>query len=451
MKRTTYTLIILFLCILFSCTKPQPKTSITTSLDLGDSSESVVLSEYRNGILDSLSVNGTKNITIDSPQVLQVKAGNKSGYAYITPGSRITILSDGSNLVYEGDFREENNMLTKLTNAMSSQNAIMNLWDIAHLQEEDFLKKIAKKQAKFDSIVGTVEDINSAFKTLIDKRINSLIVYEKMQYPHYHQILTQDTLKLSLDYENYLDDLNINDPDLLHFYEGQQIIKAIVEKDVDFMKSGGQYYNILFDKVDQAVTYQAVKEYLWKEYLVYNIGNGVGIDYADNMLRTFAIKNNNKAYQKEVDALVEAWDDLRKGKNAPQFSGVNFKGDIIALKDFIGQNVYVDVWATWCGPCIAEIPHLKQIENEYKDKNIEFISVSIDNERDKEKWINFVAEKKLGGTQIMAADDWKSEIVSSYNILGIPRFILINAEGKIISANAPRPSHPELKDLLNTL
>ncbi|WP_282043787.1 TlpA family protein disulfide reductase [Winogradskyella flava] len=451
MKRTTYTLIILFLCILFNCAQPESKTSITTSLDLDGSSEFVVLSESRNGILDSLSTNGTSDITLDSPKVLWIRAGNKSGNVYITPGSNITILSDENNLYYEGDFSNENNMLTHLTHAMSSQSAIMNLWDIAHFKEEDFLKKIANKQAKFDSIVGTIEDINPSFKTLIDKRINAHIAYEKMQYPHYHQILTQDTLKLSSGYENYLDDLNINDPDLLHFYEGQQIIKAIVEKDVDFMKSGGQYYNILFDKVDQALAHQAVKEYLWKEYLVYYIGNGVGIDYADNMLRTFAIKNNNKAYQKEVDALVETWDDLRKGKKAPQFSGLTSKGDIIALKDFIGKNVYVDVWATWCGPCIAEIPYLKQIEHEYKDKNIEFISVSIDNKRDKEKWINFVAEKELGGTQIMAANDWKSEIVSSYNILGIPRFILIDAEGKIISANAPRPSYPELKHLLNTL
>ena len=51
----------------------------------------------------------------------------------------------------------------------------------------------------------------------------------------------------------------------------------------------------------------------------------------------------------------------------------------------------------------------------------------------------------------MAKNDWKSDIVSNYNIAGIPRFILINSEGKIISANAPRPSHPELKDLLNNL
>ena len=110
--------------------------------------------------------------------------------------------------------------------------------------------------------------------------------------------------------------------------------------------------------------------------------------------------------------------------------------------------MYVDVWATWCGPCKAEIPYLKEVEEEFKEENIAFVSISIDREKDHEKWENMVAEETLGGIQLFADKDWESQFVKDYYISGIPRFILIDPEGKIVSPDAPRPSNPKLKEML---
>ncbi len=136
---------------------------------------------------------------------------------------------------------------------------------------------------------------------------------------------------------------------------------------------------------------------------------------------------------------------------SPTFDYVNYKGGKSKLEDFKGKYVYIDVWATWCGPCRAEIPHLKAVEEKYHDKNIAFVSISIDVQKDFEKWKKFVAEKELGGVQLFADNDWKSEFIKSYNINGIPRFILIDPTGKIVKADAARPSSPDLQVQLDQL
>ena len=139
------------------------------------------------------------------------------------------------------------------------------------------------------------------------------------------------------------------------------------------------------------------------------------------------------------------------GKPSPSFDYENHKGGKTKLEELKGKYVYVDVWATWCGPCRAEIPHLKKVEEAYHGKKIEFVSISIDKVKDHEKWQKFVTDKELGGIQLFADNDWNSEFVKDYKITGIPRFILIGPKGEIVNADAPRPSSPELVKTLDEL
>ncbi|WP_298156301.1 TlpA disulfide reductase family protein [Flavobacterium sp.] len=138
------------------------------------------------------------------------------------------------------------------------------------------------------------------------------------------------------------------------------------------------------------------------------------------------------------------------GSASPSFDYVNHKGGKTKLEDFKGKYVYVDVWATWCGPCRGEIPFLKKAEEALEGKNIEFVSISIDELKNTDKWKTFVTEKALGGTQLLADKDWNSDFVRAYGIDGIPRFILIGPDGKIVNPDAPRPSSQQLEQYLNT-
>ncbi|HKJ07217.1 MAG TPA: TlpA disulfide reductase family protein [Flavobacteriaceae bacterium] len=141
---------------------------------------------------------------------------------------------------------------------------------------------------------------------------------------------------------------------------------------------------------------------------------------------------------------------LGEGKPSPKFENYeNYNGGTTSLDDLKGKYVYVDVWATWCAPCKAEIPYLKELEEEYRDKNIEFVSISVDKAKDHETWKNMVAEKELKGVQLFAENDWNSQFVKDYKINGIPRFILIDPDGNIITPDAPRPSSEKLIELFN--
>lgn len=139
------------------------------------------------------------------------------------------------------------------------------------------------------------------------------------------------------------------------------------------------------------------------------------------------------------------------GKPSPEFDYENYKGGKTKLADLKGKYIYIDLWATWCAPCRAEIPYLQKIEEKYHGKNIEFVSISIDKMKDHEKWQKFVTDKHLGGTQLMADKDWESEFVTNYGVTGIPRFILIDPKGNVVKADAARPSDPELQAQLDTL
>ncbi len=140
------------------------------------------------------------------------------------------------------------------------------------------------------------------------------------------------------------------------------------------------------------------------------------------------------------------------GTPSPKFINYeNHKGGTTSLDDLKGKYVYVDVWATWCGPCKREIPFLKEVEKEFHGKDIEFVSISIDKKEMHTKWKDMVAEKELGGIQLFADNDWNSKFVRDYGIEGIPRFLLIDDKGNIVDADAPRPSNPKLKEVLNGL
>ncbi|WP_445718692.1 TlpA family protein disulfide reductase [Flavobacterium sp.] len=149
---------------------------------------------------------------------------------------------------------------------------------------------------------------------------------------------------------------------------------------------------------------------------------------------------NQKVAAKKMEGIVSL-----------SFDYENHKGGKTKLEDLRGKYVYIDVWATWCGPCLAEIPHLKKVEEKYHGKNIEFVSISVDTDKDHEKWKKMVVSKELGGIQLFADKNWNSDFIKAFGINSIPRFLLIGPDGKVVKADAARPSSSQLIELLDSL
>lgn len=139
--------------------------------------------------------------------------------------------------------------------------------------------------------------------------------------------------------------------------------------------------------------------------------------------------------------------ELKVGMEAPNFVYRDVNDREVSLKSLRGKYVYIDFWATWCGPCRGELPYLEKLEKKLKKKKIVFVSISSDENR--EEWKAFVKKNQLGGIQLNIDGDWDFE--NAFGVKFIPRFVLLDKKGKIVDMDAPRPSSPGIYEYLSGL
>ncbi len=110
------------------------------------------------------------------------------------------------------------------------------------------------------------------------------------------------------------------------------------------------------------------------------------------------------------------------------------------LKKYKGQVIYLDFWASWCGPCKREMPYSTKLKEKLSGKDVAFVYISTD--KNAAKWEGMINDLGLVGDHYRASAKVKQEIVERFNLQYIPRYVLINKEGKVADANAKRPSDP---------
>ena len=310
---------------------------------------------------------------------------------------------------------------------------------------------------------------------ITDKNSDSLIVRSRA----YSKTITvnadgtfSDTLKIETGLYNFYDGVESTNVFLKNGYNlNLSLDTKAFDESISYTGEGAENNNYLAEKslieeklLDQDFSSMTL-ESLDTEFenieteltTFYNSKQGI-----DTMLTNMASNNlkpmldgTKKYYANNIKLKQEM-----TGKPSPMFVDyANADGSTTSLESLKGKYVYIDVWATWCAPCKAEIPSLKALEAEYHDKNITFVSVSVDDDRthggswDKAKadWLAMVADEDLGGIQVMSPEGWKSEFVRDYQVNGIPRFILIGPDGNVVDPSAPRPSDAKLKELFTSL
>ncbi len=169
----------------------------------------------------------------------------------------------------------------------------------------------------------------------------------------------------------------------------------------------------------------------------------------DGEIITIITKYSNGLEMKQSNdpKLVPDMNPVKPGQQSPGFTFPDIDGKNVSLGDLKGKFVLIDVWATWCGPCKQEIPHLEALAEKLHGRDIAFVSISVD--KDRPAWENMVREKHLGGIQLHAGE--KSDFVDAYKINGIPRFILLDPDGVVIAPNCVRPSNPDAYELFDNL
>ncbi|MES2809997.1 MAG: TlpA disulfide reductase family protein, partial [Bacteroidota bacterium] len=107
-------------------------------------------------------------------------------------------------------------------------------------------------------------------------------------------------------------------------------------------------------------------------------------------------------------------------------------------KKYPGKAIYIDVYATWCGPCIEEIKLSPPVHNAMEGKDIVFVNLCLASEMD--KWKTFIKERALDGENFFFNGDASQLFMGNYKLSGYPSYLLINKKGEIVTTTAPRPS-----------
>lgn len=175
-------------------------------------------------------------------------------------------------------------------------------------------------------------------------------------------------------------------------------------------------------------------------YAQINIENPIEIEKAIYLL------NDSLQNAEEMIALKQKMENLKKfmiGQPAPGFALTDTSGKLISLRDFKGQYVLIDFWASWCKPCRAQNPALVQIYNKYKTKGFTVLGVSLDSK--KEAWVKAIRDDGLAWINISDLKLWNNEAAILYSIQSVPQNYLLDKNGIIIGKNLNE------QDLINQL
>lgn len=216
----------------------------------------------------------------------------------------------------------------------------------------------------------------------------------------------------------------------------QTVYKATKDIPEKYGEIAGQLYGITGDDDDARYRFLA-KEYANRNSvlaIINRLSDKTDKELIDETLAT--LKKTNPSYppllkyiKDKEDARVAA-EKVELGKVAPHFSYPTPEGVMVSPEDYKGKIVVIDFWASWCGPCRSEIPHLKEVYEKYHPEGVEVLSVSID--KKKADWHKALAEENMEWAQVLAPNAGK-QTMKDYQFSGIPFIIILDKEGKIVA------------------
>ncbi len=298
---------------------------------------------------------------------------------------------------------------------------------------KEFFPEFTQFVTKLDSIKGAIKSGDPKFDELIRKKIDYDVDYYAMMFLMTPRTVHPQRSDWPAFYSTIVSDKKFTSTDVLQFPRGINMVLAYTNFATmsGSDRKGADALNNNQLKGETLLWTFAASAKFYPEYEIF-------IEQNDAIL--------TPDQKERAKAIAMKLRPSEAGKPAKNFTYPDINGKEVSLSDFKGKVVVVDVWATWCGPCKGELPFLKKLEEEMHGKDVVFIGVSLDEAKDKQKWIDFVKKEDLKGVQLHASG-W-SQIARDYVIKGIPRFMLFDKKGNVVTENAPRPSNPMLKKMI---
>ncbi|MBL1408252.1 TlpA family protein disulfide reductase [Sphingobacterium faecale] len=318
---------------------------------------------------------------------------------------------------------------------------LKNYFGYVQYDAKQYLAYVEKRRAERTAFLTQFIKEHKMAKHL--KHVSTWAIYTdaisaRLLYPSMRSSYREDGYQADRDYYNFLTEIDIDptriDKGIAYFYFLDFYLKE------SYKLSGGDqdFFEFVATKISGRSLY---------EYYAFSLRT----NFKRKLYDKFAASSPYPDIAKKVRIKYASMEGMLEGNLAPLVNLQDTAGTRFTFEDWRGKYIYIDLWATWCGPCIAEIPHLKALEHDYQGKNILFVSVSMDRDKDKQKWVDFVREENLSGIQVWLDAENNKQITEAFNILQIPRFVLLDDEGRIIDPNAPRPSDARIRMILDKL
>lgn len=381
----------------------------------------------------------------------RLSLSNQSIQLFIVPGDRISLIADQrtwhTSALFKGDHAKENNYLVIYENLKTTLQP-QDFQTFFTQEEDDFIKAVEERTTLLNDSQQDYQKKNGTFDEFFAEMISEEVAYDaaimKMNYPFYFEYLLPDSnVILSDTYDSFLQNLEIDSEDnlMVPAYKGF-LMKYLEFKTINDTSDHETTQNVKkFNSISKLFQSENVKNLLY--YSLMQEILETSINDASLVMDKYIQLQTNAKYKEEITTGYNSWSTLLKGKSSPEITCVTATGKTVSLQSLKGKLIYIDIWATWCGPCLRELPYLENLQEKYKKReDIAFVSISIDD--DKVAWSTMVKEKNMKGIQLHANTEMHEKIVNNYLINGIPRFIIINKSGNIWNANAPRPSSKEV-------
>jgi thiol-disulfide isomerase/thioredoxin len=408
-------------------------------------------------------------IPMDRSRILNFVFKNKKISLFLEPGDSLNISFEGNtfpgsvrcagNNAYNNNFflKFNENFKTELDkNTLETRikSSAVDAFEMGIFNEK-------KKENDFYNAAADKERFSTGFKSFMQQLIRYNYLSALLAYPivnaNNNKGLTVTPLPAIM-LENFDKNTTCNDSALL-----ADSYRSFLKYFVTYFVSEANGFNKFTDlAVSMQKKYYFANQYLKNESfsyylarLLYDECERTDAEAVKKIYNVLAWADNKGGYSKIVKEHCTKFMEAKTATDAgsmPTIKLKDLKGKEHMLTDFKGKVVYVDFWASWCGPCRQQFPYAKELKGqltEKEKKQIEFVYVSIDNTDD--VWKKGIEANGLEGTQLFSPGGWSSEVVKYFKINGIPRYMLLDKKGNIADPNAKRPSDPQILEDLRKL
>lgn len=390
-------------------------------------------------------------------------------YRYVDAGNRVDLyFEEGTNLHMTYDVKDFRGTVKFAGSGAAANNYVLKKEQIRRefnqkyasdtaanpfrLGEAEFKETYSHLRETLRKELSTTEGLSDRFIRMESRNIDYEYLYYLSQYGpvRINHLNDPDYRVSSLITDEFTGFVATNEEDFQFSEMYRNIIQTIYyEKAAEIHAAEGTPRDVAYLEALSTIDNGSIRNQLLYRFAASNLNYSVD---KERFYQAFMDGSSDDADKARVRQMYQSVMKVVPDAVSPQFINYeNFAGGTTSLDDFKGGYVFIDIWATWCGPCVYEFPFLDEIETAYEGKNIHFVTLSVDTRPNRQKWRDFIKDRNLDGVQLIADNAFDSEFIKAYNITAIPRFLLIDPEGKIVDGNAPRPSDPALRRLLDSL